>query len=160
MKKILSFALFIILFLLAINFTSAWSGYTHDWICERAGLGELDCHAADNVQVQKGYPGLGFVNHHCTNNSNLCSARVSANKFKEMGTPETLGFAAHLYADALVPVHWHSYDYDSCHGIFEDRIEENLKNSNYFKIKIFNDVMDMSYWSVNMTCYAKILMKM
>ncbi len=153
MKKFLSFALLFILFLLAINFTSAWTGYTHDWICNNAGLSNLDCHSADNVQVQKEYPGLGFVNHHCTNNSNLCSARKSALKFKEMGTPETAGFAAHLYADALVPVHWHSHD--SCHSVFEKKIEEALKSTGRYKIKIFSDVIYASYWSVNMTCYAK-----
>ncbi|MFA5796475.1 MAG: hypothetical protein WC916_00370 [Candidatus Woesearchaeota archaeon] len=133
----------------------AWTSDTHEWICNHAGLPDLDCKNADYPAVQKNYSGLGFVNHHCANNAIDCAARRTAVKFKAMNTTITDGFAAHLYADSLVPVHWYSLDYYSCHKIFEDRVEYELQHAGTTVYAIFGDIIDTTKWSFTMECTDK-----
>jgi hypothetical protein len=141
--------------LLILPFTYAWTSYTHIWICDKAGLSELDCAAADTPVMQSKYKDASFRNHHCTDNSPDCSAREVADKFLSMNTTETRGLAAHLYADSMVPVHWYSTDYDTCHKIFEDKVEEKLRNSEDINYKMFGKEYDFSSWNFSMQCVAK-----
>ena len=72
-----------------------------------------------------------------------------------INTTDAQGFAAHLYADSLVPVHWYSTDYNTCHKIFEDNVEEKLRNSEDKSFKLLGKTYDFSAWNVSMTCIAK-----
>jgi hypothetical protein len=142
----------LIIAILTLNCTYAWTSYTHTWICERAGLSDLDCASADYPKTQSIYHDASFVNHHCSLNASDCRARITAEKFLMNSTPETLGIAAHLYADSLVPVHWYSTDYDTCHKIFEDKVEEKLKTTENIKYVFFGSSFDMSAWNITMQC--------
>ena len=143
------------LILLSPSFSQAWTGYTHTWICERAGLSDLDCTNADNPKMQSSNPGINFKNHHCAEDSYNCAARVKAREYQAINTTLARGFAAHLYADSMVPVHWYSLDYDTCHKIFEDSVEEKLKNSENIKYALFSSTYDFSSWNVTMKCSLK-----
>jgi hypothetical protein len=145
----------LLLFLLTLNFAYAWTSYTHNWICDKAGLPDLDCAAADNPVIQSEYKGASFRNHHCTNNEANCSARKVADKFLLINTTETRGLAAHLYADSTVPVHWYSTDYDTCHKIFEGKIEEKLWNAENTNYRVLGKDYDFSAWNLSMRCTAK-----
>lgn len=155
-KKVIFYLVLFSLFVIIIsNNTYSWTGYTHEWICNNAGLSNIDCRNADNPQIQKNYSGLNFKNHHCTNNSELCTARFQAEKFKNLNSTITSGFAAHLYADSMVPVHWYSLDYESCHKKFEDKVEFELKNSENLEYRFFGSRFDFSNWSFTMQCIDK-----
>jgi len=144
------------LFLITLSSVSAWTSYTHTWICERAGLSELDCAAADSPAMQSKYHDISPVNHHCANNATDCNARKIADKYVLINTTEARGFAAHLYADSLVPVHWYSTDYNTCHKIFEDKVEEKLRNAEEKNYKLLGKNYDFSKWNFSMTCIAKV----
>ena len=134
------------------HMTYAWTSYTHRWICERANLSEIDCANADYSDVQKKYKDLAPVHHHCAGNSTDCYARLYAEKFLEMNTTLTSGFAAHLYSDSLVPVHWDSYDYKSCHSVFESLVEQKIEQSENVRYTLFGREFDSSYWNITMRC--------
>lgn len=148
---ILAFAL-----LFASTNALAWSSQTHIWICSHAGLSGLDCANADIPAVQKNYSGLGSVNHHCADNATDCAARKTALKFQLMNSTDktiTDGFAAHLYADSLTPAHWYSLDYYSCHKIFEDKVEEELKSAGDTRYELFGQQLsDSTQWSLTIEC--------
>jgi hypothetical protein len=138
------------------DYSIAWTGYTHKWLCEHAGLSdEVDCAAADRPSMQSKYKDVNFRNHHCSNNSTDCSARKVADKYILINTIDAKAISAHLYADSLVPVHWYSTDYTTCHKIFEDKIEEKLKNTEYAKYIFLGKDYDLSIWNVTMQCNAK-----
>jgi hypothetical protein len=80
---------------------------------------------------------------------------VKANEYLKINTTLARGFAAHLYSDSMVPVHWYSLDYDTCHKIFEDSVEKNLKNSEGLKYQLFSATYDFSAWNVTMRCPLK-----
>ncbi len=147
--------MFIVMFLLTISFASAWTGYTHKWICDKINLTDTDCAAADKPKVQSEHPDLNFKNHHCTSNAYDCSARTVAAKYLMYNYSEARGYAAHLYADSMVPVHWYSTDYDTCHKIFEDAVEDKLRNTENVKYDLFKSSYDFSTWNVSITCPAK-----
>lgn len=157
MKRILFLLLFSILIL--INPVYSWSSYTHNWICEKAGLTEampgIDCANADYDEMQSRYKDMASVHHHCTLNSSNCSARIYADKQVMYSYPQAAGFAAHLYADSMTPVHWYSTDYYTCHKIFEDKVEEKLRNSEDAGYSLFGKIYDFSAWNVSMQCNAK-----
>lgn len=148
--------------LLFVQFTYAWTSYTHEWICEKAGIDKIypgiDCAAADYPATQSKYPLASFVNHHCTLNMTDCKARQAADKFLMNDTDDTAGIlamrgiAAHLYADSMVPAHWYSLDYDMCHKIFEDKVEEKLRDSSNERYIIFGKSFDTSKWTITMQC--------
>jgi len=155
---ILCTLVWILFFTITMPSSLAWTSYTHDWICDRAGLEELDCAAADTPAMQSKYKDANFRNHHCTENALNCSARKVADKFLLMNNEnitETRGLAAHLYADSMVPVHWYSTDYDTCHKIFEDKVEEKLRNAEYKRYILFGKNYDFSAWNLSMQCIAK-----
>jgi hypothetical protein len=145
----------VLLFLITVGDTFAWTGYTHQWICDNAGLSELNCANADDPKMQSQHPDINFKNHHCTQGAYDCSARLIADKYLKINTTEARGFAAHLYSDSMVPVHWYSTDYDTCHKIFEDGVEEKLKNSQNIRYDLFNSQFDFSSWNITMQCPAK-----
>jgi len=147
--------LLISLILLFPSYTHAWTGYTHTWICNHAGLSDLDCTNADNPQMQSTNPGINFRNHHCAEDAYDCAARVKANEYLKINTTLARGFAAHLYADSMVPVHWYSLDYDTCHKIFEDSVEKKLRDSEDVKYELFSSTYDLSTWNVTMSCPLK-----
>lgn len=106
----------IVLLLLFSNCSSAWNCQTHTYICELAGLGNLDCCYADAHHEP------GSTKHHCADNVSNCAARVAAREYLAMGRPE---IAAHLFADAMTPPHWYSFtdaDYSRCHESFETAV--------------------------------------
>jgi len=142
-------------FLLTINSAYAWTSYTHDWICDKAGLSDVDCAAADTPALQSKYKDANFRNHHCTNNGSDCSARKIADKYLVYSYPEAREISAHLYADSMVPVHWYSTDYDTCHKIFEDTVEEKLRNADYQRYILLGKEYDFSAWNITMYCPAK-----
>jgi hypothetical protein len=144
-----------ILTLVCSQFGLAWTSYTHKYICDNAGLSDLDCASADKPKIQSQHPDISFRNHHCANNDYLCSARTVAAKYVSINTTESRGFAAHLYADSMTPVHWYSLDYDTCHKIFEDKIEEKLRNSENSKYKLLGSEYDFSSWNITITCPMK-----
>jgi hypothetical protein len=135
----------------------AWTGYTHKWICDRANLSNLDCALADNPKIQSEHPDIIFKNHHCTENRFDCSARKVADKYMLMAstTPQARDFSAHLYADSMVPVHWYSFDYNSCHKIFENKVEEKLRKIENIRYDILDLSIDFSKWNITMQCSAK-----
>ena len=143
------------LIILCAQFGFGWTSYTHKHICDSAGLSDLDCVSADNPKVQSQHPDISFRNHHCANNEYFCSARTVATKYLSINTTESRGFAAHLYADSMVPVHWYSLDYDTCHKIFEDKVEEKLRNSENNKYELLGNEYDFSSWNINITCPMK-----
>ncbi len=148
--------IFILALLFASTNTLAWTSDTHRWICNHAELTDLDCANADIPAVQKNYSGLGFVNHHCANNESDCAARKTAIKFQAMNSTITNGFAAHLYADSMVPVHWYSLDYYSCHKIFEDRVENEIAYAGNTKYILFGQQFrDATQWSFTQECSDK-----
>jgi hypothetical protein len=151
MKKLM----FILVFLVSITSVYAWTGYTHKWICDKINLTDTDCAAADKPKVQSEHPDLNFKNHHCTGNLHDCSARTVAAKYLVYSYPEAKGYAAHLYSDSMVPAHWYSTDYDTCHKIFEDAVEEKIRNSENVKYNLFKSSYDLSVWNVSMICPAK-----
>jgi hypothetical protein len=155
MKQGMLFLLSVLLFLLTFSSAYAWTSYTHNWICDRAGLTDLNCAAADTPAMQSIYKDANFRNHHCTENSLNCSARKVADKFLLMNTNDTLGLAAHFYSDSMVPVHWYSTDYDTCHKIFEAKVEEMLRNAENKKYKLLGKNYDFSAWNISMQCIAK-----
>ncbi|MGV8172161.1 MAG: hypothetical protein ACP5OA_05725, partial [Candidatus Woesearchaeota archaeon] len=59
------------------------------------------------------------------------------------------------YADSMVPVHWYSTDYDTCHKIFEDKVEEKLRNADDVKYTLLGKEYDFSKWNLSMQCVAK-----
>ena len=121
MKLMCSVILFAAMF---ASFTQAWNCETHTFICEKAGLGDLDCCLADASRTP------GFTLHHCANNTDDCDARVAAREYLEAGRPE---IAAHLFADAMSPPHWYSFtDEDSsrCHSSFESKVDTRLSPDN------------------------------
>jgi len=150
-----SILLAMFMIILCSSFSYAWTSYTHKWICDHAGLSDLDCVSADNPAVQSQHPDVSFKYHHCASDAFDCDARLHAAKFLSINTTESRGFAAHLYADSMVPVHWYSTDYDTCHKIFEDAVETKLRNSENVKYHLFNSIFDFSIWNVTMTCPAK-----
>lgn len=141
--------------LIIVKQSLAWTGYTHEWICDRAGLSELNCALADTPKAQSQHPTASFRNHHCTANMYDCAARKVARTFLESSTPEGKDLAAHLFADSMVPVHWYSLDYDTCHKILEDKVEEKLKEADNVKYDLFKSSYDMSKWNVSMQCQLK-----
>ncbi|MGV8172413.1 MAG: hypothetical protein ACP5OA_07005 [Candidatus Woesearchaeota archaeon] len=151
--------LLLLVFLIMLNSVYAWSSYTHNWICDRAGLTEnilgIDCANADYDEMKSRYKDLASVHHHCTNNGSDCAARVYADKQAMYSYPEAAGFAAHLYADSMTPVHWYSTDYKTCHKIFEDKVEEKLRNTEHKKYIVFGKEYDFSAWNITMYCPAK-----
>ncbi len=151
MRKIL----LIFMFLITINSVSSWSSYTHNWICDRAALPDADCANADYDEIQSRYKDTVSVHHHCTNNASDCAAREYAEKQIMYSYPEARGFAAHLYADSMTPVHWYSTDYKTCHKIFEDAVEEKLRDAEYTKYILFGKEYDFSAWNISMQCNAK-----
>ena len=156
LKLAILFVFFIILFIILYSSnTYAWTGYTHEWICNRANLSKLDCALADNPKIQSEHPDIIFKNHHCAENKFDCSARKIADKYIGLSTPYARDFAAHLYADSMVPVHWYSFDYDSCHKIFEDKVEAKLRASENIKYDILGSSIDFSVWNITMQCSAK-----
>ncbi len=115
MHGTLVFSILAVLCLVAPN-ASAWNCVTHTYICELAGLGNLDCCYADAHQTPS------FTRHHCANDSENCAARVSAREYLAMGRPE---IAAHLFADSMSLPHWYSFtdaDYSRCHESFETAV--------------------------------------
>jgi len=151
--RIIVASLFFIIFCSTYSF--AWTSYTHTWICNRAGLSDLDCTNADNPKMQSTNPGINFKNHHCAEDSFTCAARVKAAEYLNINTTLARGFAAHLFADSMVPVHWYSLDYNTCHKIFEDSVEEKLRNSENLKYELFSSTYDFSSWNVSMQCPLK-----
>ena len=151
MKKLM----LLLMFLISISSAYAWTGYTHKWICDKINLTDTDCAAPDNPKVQSEHPDLNFRNHHCTANTHDCSARTVAAKYMVYSTPDARGFVAHMYSDSMVPVHWYSTDYDTCHKIFEDAVEEKLRNSENIKYDLFKSSYDLSSWNISITCPAK-----
>jgi hypothetical protein len=157
------YIIMLILFLLSITSVNAWTSYTHNWICDKAGLSELDCASADKPATQSKYHDISPVNHHCANNASDCNARKIADKYASMidvdinitNITDARGFAAHLYADSMVPAHWYSTDYNTCHKIFEDKVEEKLKEADNVKYTIFRSTTDLSKWNITMRCLAK-----
>jgi len=145
----------IFVFLLSISSVYAWTSYTHKWICDKIGLNDSDCAAADTPKVQSEHPDLNFKYHHCANDEYDCDARTHAEKYLMYSDSDSRGFAAHLFADSMVPVHWYSFDYDTCHKLFEDAVEEKLRNSENVKYSVFGSSIDLSSWNVTMTCPAK-----
>jgi len=154
-STLLILLVFILVFALCSSSSLAWTSYTHTWICNKIGLNDTDCASADNPKVQSEHPDLNFKYHHCAGDAYDCDARTHAEKFLIINTSESRGFAAHLYADSMVPVHWYSFDYDTCHKIFEDKVEEKLRSSENVKYDIFGSTVDLSSWNVTMTCPAK-----
>lgn len=153
--KTLLFFLVLVISISFIPLSYAWTAYTHEWICEKANLSELDCALADKPKMQSEHPDIIFKNHHCTENRFDCSARKVADKYITLSTPYARDFSAHLYADSMVPVHWYSFDYDSCHKIFEDKVEEKLREATNIRYTIFNSSIDLSVWNITMQCSAK-----
>lgn len=146
----------VLVFIIYAGFSSAWTGYTHDWICDKAGLpDDIDCAAADTPAIQSKYPDASFRNHHCTENQTDCSARKIADKYMVFSNSDARGISAHLYADSLVPVHWYSTDYNTCHKIFEDKVEEKIRDSEYKSYKLLGREYDFSEWNISMQCIAK-----
>lgn len=159
LSKLFSYTLIIILSLILFSSnTYAWTGYTHQWICDKANLSELNCALADTPKMQSEHPDIIFKNHHCTSNTYDCSARKIADKYMSIAstTPYARDFAAHLYADSMVPVHWYSFDYDSCHKIFEDKVAEKLRAAENVKYNILGSSIDFSVWNITMQCSAKV----
>jgi len=149
----------LILFFILVNYSSngmAWTGYTHEWICNKANLSNLDCTNADNPTIQSEHPDINFRYHHCASDLFDCDARTHADKFLAINTQESRGFAAHLYADSMVPVHWYSFDYNTCHKIFEDKVEEKLRKAESIKYDLFGSSIDFSKWNISMQCSTKI----
>jgi len=112
----------ILLLLLAASFASAWGCNTHQWICEEAGVGFLDCCAADGK--------VAPVFHLCENNAQDCAARVKAAELFN-ATP---AYAAHLYADLLAPSHRYSFDessYYDCYTAFESDVDDRIGSLNW-----------------------------
>ena len=155
MRRCLIIIIFVLSIILSSGIVIAWTSYTHEWICNKAGLSELDCKSADYNTIKSQHPDLRSVNHHCTNDFDNCNARVYARKYLDINTLESRGFAAHLFADSMVPVHWYSLDYDSCHKVFEDKVEEKLKNSENIKYVLLGSTFDFSSWNVTMQCDDK-----
>jgi len=155
MRKIIFILLFLSIFILSVNYASAWTSYTHKWICDRAGLTDIDCAAPDTPALQAKYTDASFRNHHCADNSSDCSARKIADKYVMFSYLEAREISAHLYADSLVPVHWYSTDYDTCHKIFEDKVQEKLKESDNVRYTLFKSTTDLSAWNITMQCQAK-----
>lgn len=124
----------ILIFIIAINLIAinsyAWTGETHQYICNEAGYPDLDCARADRERTPSPYY------HHCENNLPDCRARIKAREFQQQGQ---LDISAHLWADSQVPVHWVSLDYNSCHGPFEKKVEKAIKSGE-------------NEWSINQTC--------
>jgi hypothetical protein len=111
----------LIAILLLSSIAYAWNCETHTYICEQAGLGNLDCCLADSNYT----PGLS--EHHCANNTDDCEAREAAREYLEAGRPE---IAAHLFADSMSPPHWYSFtDEDSsrCHSSVETKVGTRLQ---------------------------------
>jgi hypothetical protein len=155
MSKFVTMILIIFSMVVSIGYASAWTSYTHTWICDKAGLSGLDCANADYSSMQSEYHDLSPVNHHCANNDSDCNARKIADKYVLINSTEAQGFAAHLYADSLVPVHWYSTDYNTCHKIFEDKVEEKLRNSQDKSYRLLGKNYDFSSWNLSMNCIAK-----
>jgi hypothetical protein len=151
------FLFFLVCILIIIPPIYAWTGNTHQWICDRANLTDINCASADYPKMQSEHPDINFKNHHCTANGYECSARKIADKYVAISstTPYAREFAAHLYADSMVPVHWYSFDYDSCHKIFEDKVEEKLLEAENKQYLLFSNSYDFSVWNITMTCPAK-----
>ncbi len=151
--------IFILIIFVVITFASysySWTGYTHKWICDDANLSNLDCALADNSKIQSQHPDIIFKNHHCASNKYDCSARTVADKYLTLSTPNAKDFAAHLYADSMVPVHWYGFDYDTCHKIFEDKVEEKLREAQDVKYSFLGSSIDFSEWNITMQCSTKI----
>jgi len=155
MRRLLFIIILLSSFLLSLTYVSAWTSYTHQWICDKIGLNDSDCAAADKPQVQSEHPDLNFKNHHCANDAYDCDARTVAAKYLVYSTSDARGFAAHMYADSMVPVHWYSTDYDTCHKIFEDAVEEKLRSAENVKYDLFKSSIDLSSWNVTLICPAK-----
>jgi hypothetical protein len=147
--------IFLLISILSLNYVTAWTSYTHNWICDRAGLTDIDCAAPDTPALQAKYTDASFRNHHCTNNESDCSARKIADRYIMFSYLEAREISAHLYADSLVPVHWYSTDYDTCHKIFEDKVEEKLKEAGTVRYTLFRSTKDLSAWNITMHCQAK-----
>jgi len=120
-KKAKWLVLIFVLFLVSTT-VSAWGCTTHQWICEQAGFGGLDCCEADG--------NVSPVFHHCADNAPDCKARIKAAELFNASP----NFAAHLYADSLSPPHWYSFnesDYYSCHTRFEREVNDRVGLSNW-----------------------------
>lgn len=123
--KIKLFA-YLAVFLLTISFASAWYDYTHQWICDQAGLSKYNCSIADNPSFQAKHPGTANKYHLCADDNPNCRARLAADKFF-LTNPEV---SLHLWADSKTPVHWHSFGSEGCHSEFEDCVDTNLRFGN------------------------------
>ena len=116
---------YLTILLLSVSFASAWSGYTHQWICDKAGLSQYNCSIADDSSYQKKVQ-VSNNGHLCLNNSDGCRARVLAEKFF-FSHPE---LSLHLWADSMTSVHWYNFGFEGCHAEFEDCVNSNLKFGN------------------------------
>ncbi len=116
---------YLLAFAISISFTSAWSDYTHQWICDEAGLSQYDCAIADDLSYQKKI-NVSNNGHLCVNDTIDCRARVLAKRFF-FTRPE---LSLHLWADSRTPVHWHNFGFEGCHREFEDCVNSNLRFGN------------------------------
>jgi hypothetical protein len=154
-SKVVIGILFIFILSIQSQGSYAWTGYTHKWICDRIGLDETDCASADYPKVQAEHTDLSFRFHHCTSNSFDCDARTHAANYLLNDSNQSRGFAAHMLSDSMVPVHWYSTDYETCHKIFEDSVEEKLRKADTASYLIFSSRYDLNKWNITMTCLAK-----
>ena len=117
---------YLVAFLLTASVASAWLDYTHQWICDQAGLSQYNCSIADDVAFQKKHPGSANRYHLCINNTADCTARKQAEEFF-IPNPE---ISLHMWADSMAQVHWHNFGFEGCHQEFEDCVNSNLKFGN------------------------------
>lgn len=129
----------LLVLLIVSSIATAWSCSTHQYICDEAGLSNLDCCYADREQEP-----LAFY-HHCASNTTDCKARTFANKYLNSGpeynmtTEVKTQIWAHLISDSYCPVHWESLT-SKCHSEFEDKVESMVEKQNY------------ENWTVTTTC--------
>ena len=134
---LITIALFFILVII-IKPVNAWSCDTHKYICQ--DLVGVNCCIADNREYQGNFEKSAPYWHHCSNNNTDCEARVAAEYHK---ANNNLDMYYHLVGDSYSPPHWYSTDYNSCHGLFERKVERHIEN---------ND----TNWEVEVKCISKV----
>jgi hypothetical protein len=133
---------FVIAVLLASS-VGAWGCATHQRICNDIGLGELDCCLADSSKTP------AMIYHHCENGAEDCAARFKAREYLD---DDRIEIAAHLFADAYSPVHWHKFNGVSCHSEFETAVDKAINNPD-FNVSVNCEKLDGTQFAFYMDKY-------
>jgi len=110
----------------------AWNSNTHRFLSQ-AVLIENFPNCMNEIKNGSTYPDSAikdFVNHHCSDNTEDCKARIKAEEWliKNFSTQcehaFNLAVASHYLADSYCPAHW--YSLDDCHSKFENCVDANI----------------------------------